>query len=149
MSKIPISARPSLATAVALLQGSELPTEDLTESHLEHLFAAGPPESLVGLVGLELCGGVALLRSLALDPRARTTGMGSQLVAHAEAYARARDILSIYLLTTTAEAFLAARGYARTDRATAPQSIQTTREFSSLCPTSSAFMVKHLQESRK
>jgi hypothetical protein len=53
-----------------------------------------------------------LLRSLVVDPRARTTGIGSQLVAHAEAYARARGMPSIYLLTTTAEAFFAARGYA-------------------------------------
>jgi amino-acid N-acetyltransferase len=35
-------------------------------------------------------------------------------------------------------------GYRRVDRAEAPPSIQSTREFAGLCPASSAFMVKRL-----
>jgi amino-acid N-acetyltransferase len=59
--------------------------------------ASSPP---VGLVGLELHGRDALLRSLVVDPNSRTNGIGSQLVEHAENYARARGVDSIYLLTT-------------------------------------------------
>jgi amino-acid N-acetyltransferase len=98
----------------------------------------------VGLVGLELHGCDALLRSLVVDPTSRTEGIGSQLVEHAENYARARGVESVYLLTTTAESFFARRGYARVDRRNAPESISTTREFSSICPASSAFMLKRL-----
>jgi amino-acid N-acetyltransferase len=98
----------------------------------------------VGLVGLELHGCDALLRSLVVDPTSRTEGIGSQLVEHAENYARARGVESIYLLTTTAERFFANRGYWRTERRNAPESISTTREFSSICPASSAFMLKRL-----
>jgi len=107
---------------------------------------AGAPESAVGLVGMELFSRHALLRSLVVDPKVRATGLGSRLVEHAEAHARAHGAESIYLLTTTAEGFFGARGYARTERSTAPESIRGTREFASLCPASSAFMIKHLSE---
>jgi amino-acid N-acetyltransferase len=50
----------------------------------------------------------------------------------------------MYLLTTTAETFFERRGYRRVDRTEAPQAIQTTVEFASLCPASSAFMIKRL-----
>jgi amino-acid N-acetyltransferase len=146
MDGFAITARPPLAAAVALLRAADLPTEDLTNSHLEHFFVAGPPESALGLVGLELFGRYALLRSLVVNPQARTAGIGSRLVGHAEAYAHSGGVESIYLLTTTAEGFFAARGYARAERRTAPESIRGTREFASLCPASSAFMVKHLRE---
>ena len=144
MAALPITAGPSLSAAVALLRSAELPIEDLTDAHLQHFFMASSPDSVVGLVGLELHGRDALLRSLVVDPNARTKGIGCQLVEHAERYARARGVGSIYLLTTTAEKFFAQRGYARVERSTAPDSIRTTREFSSICPTSSAFMFKHL-----
>jgi len=141
-----ITARPPLADAMALLRAADLPTEDLTDSHLEHFFMVGGTGSAVGLVGLELFGRHALLRSLVVDPQVRTTGLGSRLVEHAEAHARTRGASSMYLLTTTAEGFFAARGYARTERSTAPESIRGTREFASLCAASSAFMVKQLSE---
>jgi len=143
---ISFTAGPSLSAATALLRAAELPTEDLTDSHLRQFFMASSPDSVVGLVGLELYGRDALLRSLVVDPNARTKGIGSQLVDYAENYARARGVGSVYLLTTTAEKFFAHRGYARAERSAAPDSIRTTREFSSICPASSAFMVKHLQE---
>ena len=146
MDGVEITARPPLAAAVALLQIAELPIEDLTDSHLEHFFMAGEPESPVAVIGLELFGRHALLRSLVVDPRVRATGIGSRLVEHAEAHARAHGAESIYLLTTTAEGFFSDRGYARTERSTAPDSIRGTREFANLCPASSAFMVKHLPE---
>jgi len=146
MDGVEITARPPLAAAVALLQAAELPIEDLTDSHLEHFFMAGDPESPVGVVGLELFGRHALLRSLVVDPQIRATGIGSRLVEHVEAHARAHGAEAVYLLTTTAEGFFGKRGYARTERSSAPESIRGTREFASLCPASSALMIKHLSE---
>ena len=144
MPAVSITAGPSLTAAVALLRAAELPTEDLTDSHLRHFFMASLPNEAVGLVGLELHGREALLRSLVVDPNLRTKGIGSQLVEHAEAYARARGVESIYLLTTTAEKFFAHLGYSRVERRDAPEGISTTREFSSICPANSVFMLKHL-----
>jgi amino-acid N-acetyltransferase len=51
----------------------------------------------------------------------------------------------IYLLTTTAERFFERLGYARVQREAAPVAIQQTQEFSTLCSSSSALMVKRLQ----
>jgi amino-acid N-acetyltransferase len=50
----------------------------------------------------------------------------------------------MYLLTMTAEGFFERRGYRRVDRTQAPLAIKSTPEFASLCPASSAFMIKQL-----
>jgi amino-acid N-acetyltransferase len=137
-----IIARPSRSIAMALLQAEGLPMSDLTDAHLEHFFFAGSEVAPAALVGLEIYGADALLRSLVVKIPARAQGWGSALVAHAEDYAAAHQVSAIYLLTTTAEEFFEHRGYRRVDRTRAPPSIQATPEFSNLCPASSAFMVK-------
>jgi amino-acid N-acetyltransferase len=139
-----IRRRPAHPTAMALLAGAGLPVSDLTDQHLEHFFFTGPEDSPTGLVGLEIHGTDALLRSLVVGTNARAGGLGSRLVGHAQDYAASRGVRAIYLLTTTAEAFFARLGYRRIDRSHAPLSIQSTREFASLCPASSAFMTKRL-----
>src|ERR1700733_12348644 len=140
-----IRGRPPRSIAGALLEAQRLPVSDITDGHLEHFFffvgSDGPPR---GLVGLELYGADALLRSLAVGESARGSSLGSALVEHAEQYAAANSVRSVYLLTTTAETFFKRLGYERIERSQAPPSIKATREFVSLCPASSAFMVKPL-----
>ncbi len=79
-----------------------------------------------------------------MESDARAAGTGSALVRHAETYALTHGVRRIFLLTTTAEAFFARRGYGRIAREHAPESIRTTREFADICPASSALMVKTL-----
>jgi len=141
---IMIRGRPPLSIVVALLEGEGLPVSDLTDAHLEHFFFAGSDGSPTGLVGLEIYGTDALLRSLVVGANARAKGMGSTLVLHAEDYASSRHVTAIYLLTTTAESFFTRLGYRRIDRTEAPPVIQSVREFASLCPASAAFMFKQL-----
>ena len=89
----------------------------------------------------------AHLASIRLHFRAQAATHGEvheQMVAHAERHARDQGVHSLYLLTTTAEKFFLRRGYARIPREVAPAAIKTTSEFSGICPTSSAFMVKYL-----
>jgi len=131
-----------------LLAAEGLPVADVTDAHLEHFFCVGSDESPTALVGLEIYGTDALLRSLVVGPDARTKGLGSALVRHAEHYAAARHVQAIYLLTTTAESFFERLGYRRVDRMQAPASIQSTREFASLCPVNSVFMIKRLDPER-
>jgi amino-acid N-acetyltransferase len=114
----------------------------LTEAHLENFFFTGTDGAPSALVGLEIYGDAALLRSLVVSTAARTQGLGSALVLHAEEYAATHRVRSLYLLTTAAEAYFEHQGYRRIDRSEAPPSIQSTREFSVLCPSSSALMVK-------
>jgi amino-acid N-acetyltransferase len=139
-----IRGRPPRSTAAALLQSQGLPASDITEEHLEHFFFVGSDGSPTGLVGLELYGPDALLRSLVVGENARGNGLGSILVQHAEQYAVTNRVRSIYLLTTSAEPFFKRLGYERIDRSQAPPSIKGTREFATLCPASSAFMLKAL-----
>jgi amino-acid N-acetyltransferase len=139
-----ISARPALSAAKTLLASAGLPTEDLSEQHIDTFFYIGSADAPAGLVGLELLGDVALLRSLVVASEQRGGGSGSALVARAEQAARDAGVHSLYLLTTTAEGFFAKRGYQRADRASAPPAIRATREFAGICPASSAFMTRTL-----
>jgi amino-acid N-acetyltransferase len=139
-----IHPRPELAVARAFLQREKLPASDLTDEHLKQFFFAGPVSAPIGLVGLELYGSVALLRSLVVSSDARSSGMGTALVTYCEDHARSLGVRSLYLLTTTAESFFARRGYCRIDRVVAPPAIRSTNEFANLCPASSAFMFKQL-----
>jgi len=135
---------PPEARVKALLAESQLPASDLSSGHLEHFFGCGDARLPEGVVGLEIYGAVALLRSLAVAASRRGQGCGRALVAEAERHARSRGVRAIYLLTTTAERFFARLGYRPIDRTDAPEAIRRTQEFSSLCPSSSAFMVKEL-----
>ena len=139
-----IAARPALSAAKALLASAGLPTEDLTERHCDHFFYLGTADAPSGLVGLEIVGDVALLRSLAVAAGNQRRGAGTALVSHAERAAREAGVRAIYLLTTTAEDFFAKRGYQRAVRGAAPPAIRETREFAGICPSSSAFMARTL-----
>lgn len=141
--------RPSLEAVSRLLTSASLPTSDLTEAHMEHFYYCGPAEQPTGVVGLEFCGEHVLLRSLAVSPERRTVGLGSWLLAFAENEVLDRGIDTVYLLTTTAENFFHRRGYRAVDRQAAPPAIRATKEFSSICPASSAFMLKRLAGGRR
>ena len=71
-----IRGRPPRSTAVALLQAQGLPVSDITDEHLEHFFFIGSDGSPTGLVGIEIYGADALLRSLVVAETARTQGPG-------------------------------------------------------------------------
>src|SRR5262245_2888860 len=103
--------KPSLPIIVELLRGSDLPAEDLSAAHLEHFFACGSADAPLGIVGLEVFGSSALLRSLVVRKAGRSHGLGSALVKHIEDYARKQHVKTLYLLTTTAEVFFERLGY--------------------------------------
>jgi amino-acid N-acetyltransferase len=108
-----VRERPPQSGVVALLEAEGLPVSDLTESHLEHFFFTGSDGAPSAIVGLELFGPDALLRSLVVSSTARSQGVGSALVLHAEGYAAAHQVRSLYLLTNTAEGYFEHRGYRR------------------------------------
>jgi amino-acid N-acetyltransferase len=128
----------------ALLAACGLPYADLIPSHLEHFFVARDGTQLVGVVGLELLGDAALLRSLAVCPGCHGQGLGSRLVAKAEVYAQSQGVATLYLLTTTADSYFARRHYQPAERYAVPASIAGTTEFASVCPSAAVCMLKHL-----
>lgn len=111
---------------------------------MDNFFGCGAAEAPQGVVGVELHGADALLRSLAVAPAARGRGCGGALVKRAERHASEQGARRIYLLTTTAADFFAQLGYKRMDRDEAPESIRATSEFSTLCPVSSVLMLKEM-----
>jgi amino-acid N-acetyltransferase len=127
-----------------LLWRSGLPESDVSSASLQNFLVLRDSERLVGVVGLEIGAGVALLRSLAVDPAGRRQGAGVLLSASAERLAREREVSDLFLLTTTAAPFFERRGYRMADRAAAPAFIRSTTQFSGLCPSTAAFMTKHL-----
>lgn len=127
----------------ALLTAAELPSDDIAP-HIGHFILAREGETLVGCVGLELAADVALFRSLAVDASRRGLGLGEKLTREMEGYAWGLGVRSLYLLTTTAEAFFQARGYTKIARSDAPPAIQATEEFRVCCPCTAVCMMKKL-----
>lgn len=128
-------AQPAQFDAIArLLRAAGLPVEDLDVAMLDAFVVATEGEVCVGVAGLEIYESYALLRSLAVEPRHRSRGLGAQLVDTVETEAQARGVTALYLLTTTAATFFERVGYTAHDRAAVPPAIAATTEFSSLCP---------------
>lgn len=128
-----------------LLSACELPTSDVSPSNSLQFFGCRSDAKLAGVVGLEVCGPVALLRSLAVAPSRRNHGLGKSLVTFAEAHAASLGVESLFLLTTSADTYFSKLGYSPASREAAPPSIKATAQFSELCPASSVFMSKRLR----
>jgi len=129
-----------------LLAASDLLHEDLDPRQLNHFRLAWDGSKLVGVVGLEIKGDCALLRSLAVDAAYRNRNIATNLIGDAENYAKSLKLSRLYLLTMTAENFFSSCGYQKTDRNSAPVAILATTEFKSLCPATAVCMVKNLDE---
>lgn len=125
-----------------LLDIEFLPSADITEESLEHFLVYRDQLGIAGVVGLQIFGEVALLRSLVVSSERMGRGIGKGLVNAAEALAAELRVRSTYLLTTTAADFFEYRGFRRIGREEAPHEIRSTREFSSLCPATAVLMVK-------
>ena len=138
--------------ATQLLAAAGLPTNDLTDQHCQDFFYIGPATAPTGLVGLEMFGDVALLRSLVVRVRPwRSAGVGgSALVRHAEDHARANGVRAgSMLLTTTAEAFFTRRGYGRWLIAGSRAHLRFARRASSpaSAPPAPRFFPNHCEDS--
>ncbi|MFO7845973.1 MAG: GNAT family N-acetyltransferase [Balneolaceae bacterium] len=100
----------------------------------------------MAVVGLErLEHKIALLRSLAVDEQHRGTGLGQNLVRHAEKLARSESIEEIWLLTDSASGFFQKLGYKKIPRTSAPNPVRTCTQFRHLCPSSADLMIKKLK----
>lgn len=127
-----------------LLRDSGLPTDDLGPQRLDGFLIAEDDGVVVGLIGLELLGTTGLLRSLVVEKKARRAGLGSKLVGALESAAETAGISELWLLTIDAEKFFQRHNYEIVDRTTAPDSIRSADEFTSLCPDTAYLMRKSL-----
>ena len=141
------SAGPAdLATAVAWLDGEGLPSSDLSTKHMQSFLMAVRGGEPVGMIGIEAYPDCGLLRSLFVAESGRGTGLGAQLVAALEQKAAAAGLPALWLLTIDAENYFTRLGFETAERGEAPESVQQSAEFSSLCPGDAVLMWKSLAD---
>ena len=145
MAELRTTAAGDLAAIRALLEQAGLPTSDLAVSTPKfivlredgHIVAAG---------ALERFGSSALVRSVVVAEDRRGAGLGRIIVQELEKVARAARIGRLILLTQTARQFFTQQGYRVIERSEAPQDMQGSEEFRSLCPASATCMMKVLTD---
>lgn len=143
----PASMRPAqpedIRAVHELLEQSGLPTAGV-EEWLQHYLVADSDGEVVAVAGLELYGASALLRSVAVSPAWRGSGLGRQLVDRLVSEAQRRRVHDIYLLTTTAEHYFPRLGFGCITRDDVPNEVQGSVEFTGACPASAIVMQKKL-----
>ena len=132
----------------ALLSAARLPLDGVRD-HLPGFLLAFRGDVLAGTAALERYGDVALLRSVAVAEEARGTGLGQELVHRILDEAGAGGILTVALLTTTAERFFPRFGFRQVDRCALPKALQCSAELQGACPASSVPMLLTLRAGRQ
>lgn len=120
----------------ALLDLCGLPASDLTAQGLEGFHVAVRDAAIVGVAGLEQAGDAALLRSIAVHPRLRASGLGRHLIDASIELAQRRSLRALYLIPNDefAANLFARRGFTRIERTHIPEAIRRLPEFTHLCP---------------
>ncbi len=135
---------PDISETIALLHSANLPTADVTPELIENFAGITAEGKLIGVIGYEGFGRTGLLRSLVVAPAARGHGLAVMLVHRIEEIARKNGAEALYLLTTDADQYFSRHGFEALPRDEVPTAIQSTAQFSSLCPGSAVVMVKSL-----
>lgn len=126
-----------------LLTDARLPLAGL-DAQVANFFVAEQGGTIVGCAGLERYGRTALLRSVAVVPALRGTGLGKRLTAACIDDARARGIGAVALLTETADAFFPRFGFSVVPRAALPDELRASEELKGACPDSAVSMLLEL-----
>ena len=134
---------------INILKRNNLPHSDISEHSGIDFFVARNNNEIVGCIGIEKYGNEGLLRSLVVDETYRSKGVALQLYHLLKDSAQQSSVKNLHLFTTTAEEYFMKKGFRRADRNEAPEAIQTTTEFTSLCPCSCTYMVLENIEKNK
>jgi amino-acid N-acetyltransferase len=130
---------------LGLLRAADLPTAGLQRS-LPDFLVAHDGDRVIAVIGLEVYGEAALLRSAVVDTSRRGTGLGRDLVSRLLEHARRRGVREVYLLTTTAERYFPRFGFTRVARDAVAPEVQASEEFRGACPDSAVAMRKALED---
>jgi amino-acid N-acetyltransferase len=141
---VPAAAQDVIAIR-ALLERSGLPTSDL-DSARPDFAVIRENDQVIAAGALQRFGPSALLRSVVVAPERREGGLGRTVVSELERRARTAHIHQLILLTQTAGEFFAHQGYRVIERSSAPEDMQGSDEFRSLCPSSAICMAKSLTD---
>ena len=109
----------------ALLRACDLPLEGLGDAEIVLARVGG---ELAGAAGVEVWGDHGLLRSVAVAPAHRRAHLGEALVADRIAWARARGLHTLSLLTTSADAYFARLGFSPVPRDALPRELSASTQ---------------------
>lgn len=137
-SILPAGAR-DLPDILALLAASKLPRAGI-DRHVETALVARDAGRLIGCAAVEVYGAAGLLRSVAVAPDRRGSGLGQELTAAALDLARQRGVKDVYLLTTTADRFFPRFGFSVISRDQIDPALQQSDELRGACPASAVAM---------
>jgi amino-acid N-acetyltransferase len=126
-----------------LLTEAGLPLDGAAEAFATGVVASDG-DRLVGCAAIEPYGRAALLRSVAVVPDQRGTGVGTSLVHAVEDLARRNGATSLVLLTETAEPWFSRLGYETIDRTSVASDLAESIEFVTACSTSAVAMRRTL-----
>ena len=138
-SALDIDALEELAAA---LNAAGLPIADLGAAGRRFYRFTTTIGETVGFGGIEGTEPDRLLRSLVVQPERRGRRYGAAIAQTLERLAGEDGARRLHLLTTDAAPFFQHIGYEQHERASAPAVIAASEEFSTLCPSNAAYMVK-------
>jgi amino-acid N-acetyltransferase len=118
----------------SLLDSASLPTLGVDE-HIETFLVAREGRELVGAIGMEDYGEMALLRSAVVVSDKRNAGIGTMLYNALIERARSRGVRKLVLLTNTADRYFARKGFRVVDRNTVQGPVTQSIEFTEACPS--------------
>jgi len=126
-----------------LLSANDLPLDGVKEN-LSGFVVAEEGSRVIGAVGLEKFGSIALLRSAVVSNEHRGSGVGRRLVEQILEYAEKDGIEELFLLTTTAEDYFPRFGFTRTTRSAVPPAVKASAEFRGACPDTALVMTRRI-----
>jgi len=141
--KIRKATNRDLDAVEGLLSANDLPLDGVKEN-LAGFIVAEEGGRVIGAVGLERFGSVALLRSAVVSEGRRGGGVGRRLVEHILDYAESDGIEEVFLLTTTAEDYFPRFGFTRTTRSAVPPAVKASAEFQGACPDTALVMTRRI-----
>jgi amino-acid N-acetyltransferase len=124
-----------------LLREADLPLEGLDEQFGEGYVVAEQDGEIVGAGGLEVYGKYGLLRSVVVRSPFQGGGLGEAIVGDRLRWSARQGLKAVYLLTTTVPRFFEKVGFTQMNRGEMPTEIQSSREFSEVCPVTAIAMV--------
>jgi len=133
-----------LSGVLAMLRAAQLSLPGVDE-HLDSFFVAERSSRLVGVMGLELRGTHALLRSAIVAPDARGDGVAAALFEAVVHTARGEGVRTLVLLTTSAAEYWARHGFVHITRDDVPDAVKESHEFRGSCPDSAAVMSRPVE----
>lgn len=135
---------PLIDLFVGWLLQSAMAVGDLSDDQPRFFALKSADGQPMAFAGLALDGPDVLLRSLVVDPEARSKGAGSRIVKAMEKIAKAGGAQRLWSLTTTAEDWFLSGEWREVQRSEAPEAIQRTSQFKTGCPASAHLLVRDL-----